>query len=360
MTKKVKILAHVAGFLIGASGGFLLVILTPWDNWINVLLGFTVLITGFILHVFIHELGHMVAGMMSGYGFVSIRFFNLTIIKKDGKLMRKNYKIAGTLGQCLMSPPEPVDGKYPFVLYNLGGGLMNFVFSAVFLALYFVFAPFTYAWIFIMLACIGVFLGLLNLIPLNLGIPNDGHNALTLGKDELSRHALWTILNAAALMTKGVRHRDIPIEQLFFDDDKLLKKDNNALVLNVANIRFEQLFDRQEFDKAKTFAETLLATAEKMIEIQKNELRCELLFFELIGECRKAEIERLYDKNLKKYVKATSGYPARQRLLYTYAKLFLNDEAKAAKILSKFDKTCQSHPFEGEIIQNRELMKNEE
>ena len=357
MTKKNKIAAQLTGFLIGAVGGFFAITFLPSLGLQNILAGLTLLVLGFIFHIFIHEFGHLIAGKMSGYGFVSIRFFNFTIVNKDGKLIRKKFKVVGTLGQCLMSPPKQINGNYPFILYNLGGGLMNFIFSAVFVACYFIFSSFSGAWAFNLLAAIGVFIGLLNIVPLNLGIPNDGHNALNLGKNEVTRCAFWSSLNVNALMSQGFRHRDIPIEQYFFDNNiDLYDKNSNTLLINVAAQHFERLIDKHEFAEAKAFGENLLSKAEKMIEIHKNELRCELLFLELIGECNKEEIERLYTENLKKYIKATSIYTSRQRLLYAYAKLFLNDATEVANLLAKFNKTCLSHPFDGEIIRDRELI----
>ena len=356
MTKKSKIATHVTGFVVGLVGGYTFIALLPALNLQTLLAGFIVFVLGFVVHVFIHELGHLVAGRMSGYGFVSIRFFNLTIVKKDGKLTRKKFKVVGTLGQCLMSPPEQVNGNYPFVLYNLGGGLMNFIFSALFLALYFFFPSFSGSWTLTMLAGVGVFLGLLNLLPLNMGVPNDGHNALHLGKDEVTRRAFWSILNVNALMSQGVRIRDVPTDQYFLDKIDFCNQNTNALIIGVVVQHFNWLMDRHEFAEAKVLAENLLSKSDKLIDVQKNELRCELLFLELIGECRKEEIERLYTADLKKYIKATSIYTSRQRLLYAYAKLFLNDATEAAKALAKFSKNCLSHPFDADIIHDRELI----
>ena len=349
----------VIGFLIGAAVGAAAVSFLPSLGIKNIIVGFTTLLLGFILHVFIHEFGHLVAGKMSGYGFVSIRFFNIIFIKKDAQLIRKKFNIAGTLGQCLMSPPEPKEGKYPFVLYNLGGGLMNFIFSTIFLALYFLFSSvFELSWIFSLLAFIGIAIGLFNILPLKMSgnMPNDGYNALTLGKDKLARSALWALLNINALGTKGVRFRDIPPEQINFIEETTPNNCKNAIITNVKLYKFSWLMDRHDFQEAKTFAENLLNTTEKMLDILKNELYCELLFLELIGDCRKEEIECLYDKNLKKYIKATSSYISRQRLQYAYAKLFLKDDAEATKALEKFNKICLSYPFEGEIAENRDLI----
>ena len=64
---------------------------------------------------------------MTGYKFNSFRIFSVILIKQNGKLKIKNISLAGTGGQCLMSPPELIDGKMPYVLYNLGGVILNVI-----------------------------------------------------------------------------------------------------------------------------------------------------------------------------------------------------------------------------------------
>ena len=95
----------------------------------------------YVLHIIIHELGHLVAGKMSGYKFLWIGIFKIVFIKKEGKWLRKKFNMKGATGQIFMSPPEMKNGKYPFVFYNLGGGLMNFLVSVISLAIFFIFFP---------------------------------------------------------------------------------------------------------------------------------------------------------------------------------------------------------------------------
>jgi len=68
------------------------------------------------------------------------------------------------------------------------------------------------------------------------------------------------------------------------------------------------------------------------------------------------EIENLYTTELKQYIKATSSYMSRQRLLYAYTKLFLNDDTEAEKVLERFNKTCFTTPSVGEIDGEREMI----
>lgn len=90
-----------------------------------------------LIQIIVHEAGHLVFGLISGYKFSSFRIFSFMWVKEDGKMRLKRLSIAGTGGQCLMSPPDMVDGRIPVVLYNLGGSLMNVIVSLVFFMLYF-------------------------------------------------------------------------------------------------------------------------------------------------------------------------------------------------------------------------------
>jgi len=348
-----KITAYLA---LGILGFFTFTSL-PHAWLINGMTGLIAVISGLVLHVFIHETGHLVMGKISGYGFISIRFFDVMFIKKNGKWTRKRFTFAGTAGQCLMSPPAPLNGKYPFVLYNLGGAMMDFIFGALFLAFYFLFSSLSYSWVFIILAAMGAASGLLNILPFRGSIQNDGYNTLTIAGSDIIRHAFWVVLNVNAELTKGCRFRDIPAADFDFLDRDISDSDRkNALLVNAEVYRFARLMDRREFKEAKAFAEHLLGATDQILEVQKKEFLCELLFLELIGACRKEEVDRLYTEEIKEYIKASSFSVGGPRLLYAYAKLFLHDDTEAAKAREKYEESCLSFPFEGEITMNSELI----
>ena len=79
------------------------------------------------IHLILHEAGHLIFGLLSGYDFVSFRIGSLILVKEEGRYKFKRYSLAGTGGQCLMSPPDYNDGNYPYVLYNLGGIIVNMI-----------------------------------------------------------------------------------------------------------------------------------------------------------------------------------------------------------------------------------------
>ena len=87
------------------------------------------------LQIILHEGGHLIFGLLTGYGFSSFRVGSLMLQKTEEGLRFRRMSLAGTGGQCLMTPPALQNGTMPFVLYNLGGVLMNLLTALVFLLL---------------------------------------------------------------------------------------------------------------------------------------------------------------------------------------------------------------------------------
>lgn len=77
---------------------------------------FVFMYVAILMHIVIHEAGHLVFGLLSGYKFSSFRIFSFMWIKENGKIKLKRLSIAGTGGQCLMVPPDMTEGKFPVSL----------------------------------------------------------------------------------------------------------------------------------------------------------------------------------------------------------------------------------------------------
>ena len=121
------------GMLCGVALGILAALFLPEMDGPEYLI-FTLvgMLVSIFLHIIIHEGGHLVCGLLSGYKFVSFRVGSLMLMKSNGKYMIKKFHIPGTGGQCLMSPPDMKDGKIPLVLYNLGGSFINIILGVLF------------------------------------------------------------------------------------------------------------------------------------------------------------------------------------------------------------------------------------
>ncbi len=309
------------------------------------------------LQIVLHELGHLVFGLLSGYRFVSFRVGSLMLAAEEEGCRFRRYTVAGTGGQCLMlPPPRSADGGYPTVLYNLGGSAFNFLSIALCLLLYPVLPNALFLRIFLWgNAVFGLLMGLSNAIPLKLGgIANDGYNALALRKDPVGLRAFWVQLQVNGLMTRGQDLADMPPQWFVLPGEEALK---NPIVGGLANLCAAYHHSRRDFERAEQVSRYLLEHAPGMLELHRNELRCELLFYEIIGPCRRQEIDALYTGALKKYMQATKIYLSRIRLQYAYELLVLRDEKRAQKTLARFHKAAKSWPYRAEVKTEGELMK---
>lgn len=168
-----------------------------------------VFIFTFIINIFIHELGHMVLGLMTGYKFVSFRIFSHVIFRdKDGKLRTNKSKTIGILGQCLMTYPGEYNEKIPYFWYNFGGCLFNIITASIASLLMFVFKEsLTLSIVFLCMMMVCLLLGLSNLLPI-VGI-NDGNNLLAIRNSKECHKAFYDQLSVVEKLTNGVDIKDI-------------------------------------------------------------------------------------------------------------------------------------------------------
>ncbi|MHC1749329.1 MAG: M50 family metallopeptidase [Cellulosilyticaceae bacterium] len=307
------------------------------------------------IQIVVHELGHMIAGKMSGYKFVSFRIGRLMLMKEKGKLKLKRFMIVGTGGQCLMMPPIEDRYNYPYILYNLGGGIANLIISFMSAILYLLMPAKGWGTTFLfMLCCIGIFSAFVNMIPMRIGgIANDGYNAKALTKSQETRHAFWVQLYINGVLTAGEKIDSIPNEYFEFPQNPDL---NDALICAIGACRCSYLHSKKEFEQAEVLSNYLLENATGLLEIHKNELRCELMFYEIIGLCRKEEIDKFYTKGLQKYIKATKSYITRRRLMYAYELIVENNQQAAQKHLIAFEKAAKNYPYASEVESERDLL----
>ena len=306
------------------------------------------------LQIIIHEGGHLIFGLLTGYSFVSFRIGSLMLIKTNEGLKFKRYSLMGTGGQCLLSPPPIKSGRFPYVLYNLGGCLSNVICSTIALVIYLLIGKNSFfSLILIVTAITGYGIALVNGIPLKLGdINNDGHNALNLGKNPSALRSLWLQLKINAEMAKGVRMRDMPDEWF-----RMPRPDemSDAITAGLAAFIFTREMDCAEYDKARYDGKYILDNATGLLGLHDSAIKAELLFLELVGECRPVEVDRLYS-DVQRFIKVSRTLPSAMRLMYAYELLYRRDTKEAQFYLDKFESSCASYPNSGEIENERELL----
>lgn len=320
------------------------------------LIGVMVLFVAAIyLHIIVHEAGHMLFGMLTGYRFLSYRVGSLMWEKgADGKVRFFRYSLAGTGGQCLMSPPEYNGGKYPYVWYNLGGAAVNLLLAALAGALLLLPMGKWMAAALWMLLLTGVLLGLTNGLPLpGNNVNNDGSNLVAISRSPEARRAFWLQMKINEQVAWGKRLRDLP-EEYFQPVTPEARK--NSMVASMDVMAASRQMDALNFDEAERMMRTLMGD-KNVPGIYHNMMTFDLAWCELMADRPGESVEKLEDKAVKQFAKAMKKFPSILRTQYAVALLKEKDDQKAAGIRAQFDKAAQQYPHESEIIGERELME---
>lgn len=310
----------------------------------------------FMIHIVLHEAGHLIFGLMSGYQFSSFRIGSHMLMKENGKLVHRKIKIAGTGGQCLMVPPEMLDGKFPVVLYNLGGSMVNLLVTALMIPVFVAIDKNSiFALFFFLLIAIGAITGLGNGIPMRTKtVDNDGYNAISLGKSKEAMRAFWIQMKTNEQLTKGIRTKDMPEEWFEVPTDEAMR---NPMVATIGVYAASRLMDQHQFEDASELIEHLLDIESGMVPLHRNLLICDQIYLELIGENRSDRVEMLYTKELKKFMKAMKTFPSVIRLEYAYNLIAAQDPKAAAKSMEAFERVAATYPYPNDINTERELIK---
>lgn len=309
-----------------------------------------------LVQIIIHEAGHLVFGLISGYKFSSFRIFSFMWIKENGKIKLKRHSVAGTGGQCLMSPPEFNDGKIPVVLYNLGGSMMNIIAGLIFLGLFFVLSDKPFVSVLCLLfAIIGFMFALMNGIPMRMGtVDNDGYNAFSLKGNSEAMRAFWLQMKISEQVSKGVRLKDMTEEWFAVPDDEAMK---NSMVAAVGVFACNRLFDSHKYKEADILAAHLLEIESGMVGLHRNLLICDRIYFELITENRPDVVDGMLTKEQKKFMKSMKKFPSVLRTEYAYMLLYKKEREKAEKIRAQFEKIAKTYPYPNDIQSECELIE---
>lgn len=335
-----------------------------WEELQILLIAEAAFFLSVLVQLVLHEAGHLIAGLLSGYRFVSFRIGSLIVVRGKEGCYLTHFSLPGTAGQCLLRPPAWIKKElfdqgqvlgFPVFWYNLSGVLANVIVSGLGVVLL-ICSTVTCLQIFgICLAGCGLLLILTNGIPFKLGgIANDGYNALSLKKDPKALYGFWLQLEVNARQTLGERLRDLPADWFYLPETSQL---SNPLIAASGALYFQYLRDCGHYEESDEVAGRLLSEEAGLLPLYQNELRCELLFDELTGSCRPEQIRSMCDKKLQAYRKQTKLYLSRLRLSYAYALLYEQNEKEAAHYLELFEKRAAKSPVPGEVPGEREALE---
>lgn len=350
-------------FLMGAAAGLVIIIFANGDSSSPVhFIEFIVsLVIAAYLQIILHEAGHLVGGLLSGYRFVSFRVGSITLVKDgNGKLRFKCFKIAGTGGQCLMAPPEnvPLD-QIPTKLYNAGGALVNLLCAMVSLLLL-LFCDGMPMWLRYFLAAtmaIGFVFALLNGIPLKMGgVANDGYNMLYLNRDKQAVKGFAAQLIINEKQQNGMRLSQMP-DEVFDLGGEINYSD--PLQANVGLLLISRELDKGNIELAhEQFKELLNSHRNELMPLFRLEAGCELMFTSLVTGDKAVAQKTIDDEMLMKYItKYARVMSPKQRALMAKALLFDSNRAEAERLYNELIARRDSYLMQGEVESDIELMK---
>ena len=321
-------------------------------------ISFLIVMIGFyfaiIIQVIFHELGHLFFGLLTGYKFLSFRIGSIILVKKKKKIVFGKHSLAGTSGQCLMSPPDFKKGRIPVVLFNLGGVIFNILTAFLFLYLYFECHYIYLKTFYFMISAFGFLYTLTNGIPMHFTVNNDGYNVLLLLKSREAIRSFWLQLKVNELLINDTRLKDMPKKWF-----KLPKKNelNNNLTSTI-NVYFcNRLLDEHKYELVYKEIDKILSSEEiKLIDVNKYLLILDAIYCELVLQKEEKYVLMYLDNNLQRFILSMQKYPSILRTIYTYALLKENNGIKAEKIKEKFNKMANNYLYKVDIISELELM----
>lgn len=337
-------LARYESQIVASSWGFSTFVFFAFVFWLF-----------FLLQITIHELGHLIFGLLSGYSFISLRILSFVLVRDKNGFRLKRFSQPGVLGQSIMKPPRIQDGNFPFLLYNLGGSLLNFLISIPFFLALVVFENIGYPQNILMLifGTMGILIGLINISPLSSGgQATDGLNVLAMLRVPGARMSFYNQLLIQGYLCQGVRPRDFELENLLANQELAGAR---SVDFTMTFFDHQQRLDSLDFEGARRSLERLDPYLEELLKSYRQEVRLAKIFLELVSKGDRALIDELYDQDLKDYVNGAVPSLSSLRFTMAYEALYLKDKLGAQKTYERILSMAQSHPLEGEAQMELEL-----
>lgn len=321
--------------------------------------GMVILVAVMYAQIIIHEGGHLVCGLASGYRFVSFRVASLILYRDGSRLRFGRFSIAGTAGQCLLEPPtdEAADAeRMPYLAYCMGGTAANMaaaVAAAAIMAagIQGVAAAFTAS----MFVLTGIVMAAMNGIPMRAGgIPNDGYNARTMARRRNMRRMLWVQLKVNAQYSRGRLLREMPDEWFSIPEGEDLA---NPMYTTLAMFDVWRRIERRDFTAADALLRHLHARDSRMIELFRLEITGDRMFTAAMLRRPKREIRRILTENAARYLAADAPYNISHALeLYAWERFVEGDAAKAAARAETIRRVLPRHHARGEAADCADLL----
>ena len=299
-----------------------------------------------VLHTIMHEVGHLVFGLMSGYKFLSFRVGSHVWVNLDGKIKYKRFSLAGTAGQCLLVPPMIQDGKLPFKLYLWGGCIMNTALALLFVVVSLLTTNAYVDCACYILAYVGFIMTLTNGLPLKLQhVDNDGYTIDCISDDKAALYGFWLQMMVNAQLTKGIRLKDMPDEWFEVDTYNV----NNHMASSAIYYKVIRLMDMHAFDEVEYEVENALNRSIAFAGVHKYMLICELLYCKAL---KQQSVDYYLTADVKQFMQMMRNNITVLRTQY----VLTTQEEHKKRFLQMFNAMARVYPYEIEVIGEREFI----
>ena len=332
-----KYLPLIIAVIVGAVIG---VVCAVYGAYGTLLWTIGALYLSFFLQLILHEGGHLIGGLLSGYKFESFRIGGVLLTKLEGKLRIKWMPIAGTGGQCLLSPPDLAPEDAPYLVYHAAGSAMNLLMALLHIPL--AFMPGVLRIYAICMIVVGLYFGILNGVPMRVqGIDNDGMHIKSMRLDPTLRTVIFRQLQINAAQSAGRRLRDMP-EEWF---------ETYAHAHLHGAMQFCRYMDQGAYDEALRYGQMLLRD-KRLNRIHRGAIMSDVETLKLLGG------QKVYAESefLIQYRRQMAYDPAVQRARFVRALLHDRDEAAAEKIQMQFERACRRSPVPASNASEEELI----
>ena len=341
----------VMGLILGLFLGGVLISVFKLERFgFDIMIYYLILvIVAYILQIVIHEGGHCLFGYLNGFEFRSFRIGSYMWVKENGRIRFVRYRLAGTGGQCLMDPPEP-DFK-AYIWYNVGGGICNLVSALLFLVLGVLFHDTMFNIFCFCMVSLGLLFGFMNLIPIDVEVPNDGYNAYSMVKERESVQSLYQQLILSKEFADGKRLDEI--------DEKYFELYNGADLSNPLNTCIEankgsRYLTQKRYVEAKECLENLFE--KEITQVYRNAVVYDLVLIELLTS-DKPDIDKYLDEKTKKKMSRNKTDISSLLDQYGIDLLIYHDEEQAKIDLKYFHDVCKAYPYKGILEGVKECQK---
>lgn len=328
------------------------------DIFINIVLIFLgCLITSYI-HIILHEVGHLIAGLNNNFKLFSFRVGSIELIKINGKMkIRKNSLEKNYGGVCQMYPINSENLENNFYNQILGGILMSIILTLIFGLLDFL-PLFTKVnnklyLLYVSGFPIGLYFTITNLSRhLGLQTMTDGAYLYAIRKKLPSGIAIIRLLLIQSLFQNGKRPNEI--DNKLINDFPVLQEDDSTNFL-VWSTQFICYLDKGEVEKATKISKKMEDNINNLPDFYYKDILSDIFLCELLLKNNIKKATEIY-KNIEKDLEQNDNIES--LMIKAFYQIVTNSDIENGKAnIEKAIQLKDSYHFVGIAKMYEEILK---